>query len=184
MNNILKTIFDFVVWIFVPFILVMIIRYLHGIHKRADDHKHAEATRSGFWAGFILFIMALVYEVGAFIKIGFPHRDLYQGFDLPLALIGGVVGFILFSGGKRVLPAQVSGWLVLLGTFISFYALLHYLFIRTYNEILLSLILGITFGALAHSASSPTTLKEFLNPEEQHEPKKPREHETGNGISG
>ncbi|RJQ28431.1 hypothetical protein C4571_03605 [Candidatus Parcubacteria bacterium] len=164
MGNLLRTIFDFVIWIFVPFILFMIIRYLRGIHKRAEDPRYADATKSGFRAGFILFIIMLIYEVGGFLKAGFPDREIYQGIDLPLALLGAIVGFVLFSGGKRVLPAQVSGWITLVMTFISFYALLHYLFIRTYNEPLLSLILGITFGALAHSATSPTTLQEFLHP--------------------
>jgi hypothetical protein len=133
------------------------------VSKEAEDAKHASATRAGFWAGFMLFVMALIYHVGVFLKTGFPHNEVYQGFDLPTALLGGVLGFVLFSGGKRVLPAQVSGWLVLAGTFIAFYSFLHYVFIRTYNQTLLSLILGITFGALAHSASSPTTLKEFLS---------------------
>jgi len=165
MSGILKTIFQFVVWVFVPFILFMIIRYLYGIHKRMDHERHSEATKSGFWAGFVLFIMVLIYEVGKFLKTGFPDLEMYQGIDLPLALLGGIVGFVIFSGGKRVLPAQVSGWITLIATFITFYALLHYLFIRTYNEIFLSLILGITFGALAHSATSPTTLQEFLHPE-------------------
>mgnify|MGYP003393657823 CR=1 FL=1 len=165
MTGILKTIFDFVIWIFVPFILIMIIRYLYGIHQRAEDHKHAEATKSGFWAGFILFIMVLVYQVGIFVREGFPHNQIYQGFDLPIAIIGAIVGFVLFSGGKKVLPAEVAGIITLIGASVTFYSLLHYVFIRTHNELLLSLILGMTFGALAHSAFSPSTLREFLNPE-------------------
>lgn len=165
MNQFLKTVFDFIVWVFVPLILLMVIRYMYKTHKRVEGEKHRVATKAGFWAGFMLFIMTLIYQVGIFIKTGFPNKEMYQGFDLPLALVGGVVGFILFTGGKKVLPAQLSGWIVLVIAFVTLYALLHYVFIRTYNEILLSLILGIAFGALAHSATSPSSIKEFLEAE-------------------
>lgn len=164
MTDPLRSIFDFVIWIFVPLVLVMIIRYVSGVHKRVGDPRYSGSAKAGFWAGFILFIMVLIYQVGIFIATSFPHNKLYQGFDLVVALGGAVLGFLLFIGGRKASPQKIVGWVVLIVAFCAFYALLHYLFIRTYNKVLLSLILGMTFGALAHSASSPAALKEFIRP--------------------
>ena len=163
MTNVLRVIFDAAIWVFVPLILVLIIRYANSVSKKADEEKHRSAARAGFWAGFILFVMVLIYQVGIFVQSGFPDNELYQGFNIPVAIAAGIIGFVVVTGGKKVLPAQLSGWIVLIITFASFYALLHYLFIRTYNEMLLSLILGLTFGALAHAAASPSSLREFLS---------------------
>lgn len=185
MTSILRFIFDVTIWVFVPLILILIIRFARGMSGRAEDEKHSASAKSGFWAGFILFVTALIYHVGVFIKTSFPRNDIFQGFSLPLALVGAVAGFIIFSGGKRVLPAGFLGLIVLSITFAAFYSLLHYLFIRTANEILLSLIMGITFGALLHSAFSPTTLKEFLQARSRimREPSFEPGDEGGNGYS-
>ena len=159
----LQTIFDFVIWIFVPLILALVIKHVYSLTKVAQDPRHVSTMRAGFWGGFVLFIMALIYQVGIFVRTGFPHNEIFQGFNVPLAITGAILGFILFSGGKRVLPAKLSGWIVLVVTFVTCSALLHYLFIRTYNEVFLSLILGITFGMLAHFTTSPASLQDFLN---------------------
>ena len=97
-----------------------------------------------------------------FLKTGFPNTQIFQGFSLPLALGSALVVFIIFLGGKRIVPVVVSGVLVLIFAFLIFSALLHYLFIRTNNDVLLSVILGGIFGFLTHFAIAPTTFKEIL----------------------
>lgn len=162
MSEFLKTIFDFVIWVLVPFILLVVIWYVHSLKKRMPDHKQKDTIRAGFWAGVILFFMVLIYQVGIFLQTGFPENELYQGFNVPLAIVGAVASFFAFSGGKRVLPPELLSLIVLVVTFVSLWGLLHYLFIRTWNEPLLSLILGMTFGMLVHFATSPSSIHEFL----------------------
>jgi len=163
MESVLRPIFDIVIWFFVPAILVIILWYIKSVAKRTDDLRHKHTTRAGFWAGFVLFLIALIDQVGVYITTGFPDRDIYQGFSIPLALTGAAIGFVLFSGGKKVLPAKLAGWIVLVVSFLGFYGLLQYLFVRTWNEALLSLILGVTFGIFSHMAASPATLRDFLS---------------------
>ncbi len=163
MQGLLRIIFSLVVWGFVPSVLVFILWFTKSIAKRTDDLRHKHTTRAGFWAGFTLFLIALIDQVGQFIKIGFPNRDIYQGFSVALAITGAVIGYFLFSGGKKVLPAKLSGWIALAISFFGFYGLLQYLFIRTHNEAMLSLVLGVTFGILSHMAASPARLKDFLS---------------------
>lgn len=162
-KGLLLTIFDLIVWFFVPTVLVLILWFTKSVAKHTDDLRHKHTTRAGFWAGFTLFLIALIEQVGTFIKIGFPSRDMYQGFSVALAITGAVIGYFLFSGGKKVLPAKISGWIALFVSFFGFYGLFQYLFVRTHNEALLSLILGITFGVLSHMAASPARLKDFLS---------------------
>jgi hypothetical protein len=153
MENGLRAIFDIVIWVLVPVILFIILRRAHRMSKQFDDERHKAAAKSGFWAGTSLFLIILVYQVSIFIKSGFPNLDIYAGFDIWLALIGAAVGFVLSYGGRRTIPPKLVGFSVLVVTFLASYSLFHYLFIRTYNEVVLSLVLGITFGLLVHYAS-------------------------------
>jgi hypothetical protein len=127
-----------------------------------EDSRQKKSAKAGFWGGFMLFIMTLIYQVSIFIATSFPNNEIFQGFNIWTAIAGSVFGFLAFSGGKKMLPPKATGWIILLITFLSFYSLLHYVFIRTYNELLLSLITGLTFGVFAFFASSPATIKEFL----------------------
>jgi len=161
MADVLQAIFYFVVWFLIPAILLILIWLIKSMSDKAEEKKHRAAMRSGYWAGIMLFIIMLIYQISIFLKTGFPRNEVYQGFSLTLALASALVTFILFLG-KKVTPPVISGLLVLVLTFITFSALTHYLFIRTYNDVLLSAILGGVFGFLTHFAASPTSLKEFL----------------------
>lgn len=158
----LKTIFNFVIWIIVPLILCYIIGKTHGIAKKIEDRKHRSAVKAGFWAGFVLFLMYLISQVDTFLRLGFPKKDIFQGFNAPLALGAAIAAFFISSAGKRLVHARIAGWIVMLISFGGFSALLHYLFIHTWNEPLLSLILGFTFGHLVAHSLSPSTVHEFL----------------------
>ena len=162
MASVLQTIFYFVVWVLIPLILLVLIWLIKSMSEKTEEKRHRSAMRSGYWAGIMLFIIMLIYQISIFLKTGFPRNEVYQGFSLTLALTSAFVIFILFLGGKKVTPPVISGLLVLIFTFIVFSALIHYLFVRTYNDILLSAILGGVFGFLTHFAASPTSLKEFL----------------------
>lgn len=162
MATVLQSIFYFVVWVLIPLILLILIWLIKSISSNVEEKKHRSAMVSGYWAGIMLFIILLIYQISIFMKAGFPRNEVYQGFSLPLAMSSALVVFILFLGGKKITPPVISGVLVLIFSFLSYSALFHYLFIRTYNDILLSTILGGIFGFLTHLAVSPVSLKEFL----------------------
>ena len=158
MSETLRVVFNIVLWVAVPAILVIAVIKTSRLSRHAGDEKRASAARSGFWGGIILSLIALIYQVGIFLKTGFPDRDLFGGFDLWLALTSAVVGYLLSIGGKKAVPTKLVGLVVLILTFLSSYALIHYLLIRTYNDVVLSLVLGVTFGVLVHYAAGPATL--------------------------
>ena len=162
MNNLIKIIFDIVIWAFVPNILIIVIYFTRVVIAKTDDKRQKSAMKSGFWAGFLLFIMFLIYQVGFFVTHGFPDNPIYQGFNIILAIGSGIVGFCLFALGKQMASARLSGFAILILTFLSFYTLLNYLFIRTHNELILSLTLGVSFGVLAFFASSPASIARTL----------------------
>lgn len=162
MEVLLKDIFYFVVWVFVPAILVTLGLLVKSMVNKVEEKRHSSAMQAGYWAGIALFIIILIYQVAIFLQTGFPKEEIFQGFSLSLALGSALVVFIIFLGGKKIVPVVVAGLIVLIFTFLIFAALSHYLFIRTHNDVLLSMILGGIFGFLTHFAVSPSTLKEFL----------------------
>ena len=162
MEVFLKYIFYFVVWVFVPAILAALGWLVKSVANKVEEKRHRSAMQAGYWAGILLFIIILIYQVAIFLQTGFPKEEIFQGFSLSLAFGSALVVFIIFLGGKKIVPVVVAGLLVLIFTFLIFTALLHYLFIRTYNDILLSLILGGIFGFLTHFAVAPSSLKDFL----------------------
>ncbi len=162
MADVLKIIFDLIIWIFVPVILITVIWFLAFAYKRTEIKRQKSALQAGFWAGLMLSVIFLIYQVNIFLKIGFPQNDIFQGFKLWLSLTSALVVFILALGGKKIISPALSGWLNLLFTSISLSAFFHYIFIRTYNDVLLSVILGAAFGFLTHLAASPSSLKEFF----------------------
>ena len=157
MSETLRVVFYIILWIAVPAILVIAIIKTSRLSKNAGDEKHASAARSGFWGGIILSLITLIYQVGFFLKTGFPDRDLFGGFDLWLVLTSAVVGYLLSIGGKKAVPTKLIGFVVLVLTFLASYALIHYLLIRTHNDVVLSLVLGATLGVLVHYAAGPAT---------------------------
>ena len=159
--NILQWIFDVIIWVVIPIIILVAIRFAYSAVHSAESAKGKTAARSGFWAGFVLFIMAMIYQIGIFIKDGFPEDSIYQGFSMGMALGVAVLTFVFFFG-RRIFTGKLSGWAILLISFFGFYVFFQYLFVHTYNEELLSAILGVVFGTLTHFAVFPSSLHEFL----------------------
>ncbi|MBI4085552.1 MAG: hypothetical protein HY432_03575 [Candidatus Liptonbacteria bacterium] len=156
MEAILKFFFYLVVWFFVPIVLLLIIRFLATVHTRTNTKSQKHAAHAGFWAGFVLFIIVMIYQINIFLQIGFPNNYMYNGFNLWLCLIAALIIFVVAT------PTVMSNWTVLILTFLSFFALFHYLFVRTYNDIILSIVMGMVFGFLTHIAASLSPAGEFL----------------------
>ena len=117
----LQIIFDIITWTAVPAVLTTVLLVTHSFTKKVENQKYRASARSGFLAGFFLFLIILIYQVGFFLKAGFPNLPIYQGFNLFLTLAASFIVFILF-GGKHLFPARFSGWVVLLISFASFWA--------------------------------------------------------------
>ncbi len=162
MSQLLQFLFNFVIWVFVPAIMVTVLYITRVFINLTEDKKVQHTMKSGFWAGFLLFIMVLLYDVSIFLTTGFPNNPIYQGFSLFMAIIAGLITFVVFLGRRFFTSNKTNGVSVLIATFIGFYVLTNYLFIRTHNELVLSLTLGVTFGVLSHFAISPSTLRKTL----------------------
>lgn len=167
-RNLLHFVFNVVLWVIVPFILVAVIFLTRHVIGKTSDHRQKSAMKSGFWAGFLLFLMGLIYQVAIFLQEGFPKKELFQGFSLWLAIGSGLIGFFVFLGGKRIVAPSLSGITTLVVTFLAMYALLHYLLIRTFNELVLSLTLGIAFGVLTHFANPHSHVVKILKGTDHH----------------
>lgn len=155
MEPALKQAFDVVVWVLVPFLLLLALWKTYSHLTKSPDARTNESSRAGFWSGFILFIIILIYQVGGFFRTGFPEGPIYRGFDLWLAFSAALLAFLMFFGGRKAIPPHFKGWSIFASSIFTFYSLFHYLFIRTYNEFLLSLVLGLALGILVHDIVSP-----------------------------
>lgn len=160
--QLLKLGFNVIIWTFVPLIVLIILYFTRLTAKRADDKKYRDAMKAGFWAGFILFVMVLIYQVGIFIQEGFPSNDIFQGFNIWWALLSALFGFFIFMAGHRAASPRLAGLEIMAVVFLSTYTFIHYLFIRTWNEIVLSAALGVAFGVLAYFACFPGSVRKAL----------------------
>jgi len=161
--RVLTLIFNLIVWFFVPLIALVMLYFARVLPARADDRQHESAMKAGFWAGVMLFVIILVYQISVFVREGFPSEAIYQGFNLWWAILSAVFGFFIFTNAKEAVSPKLAGLGILLLSFLGCYIFLHYLFIRTYNELLLSAVLGITFGVLTHFASTPGLIRRVLH---------------------
>ena len=57
MEDFLRFVFSFMIWTFVPAILIFAFLFSARLHKRVEDKKYKAAMRSGFWAGIMLFVI-------------------------------------------------------------------------------------------------------------------------------
>lgn len=162
MSSALNLLFSVVIWGLVPALLAWCVFFFGRLYQRVDDLRHRYTARSGFWAGVMLFLVVIIYQIGQLREAGFPENDIYQGFDLWFALASGVLGYLFLSGGRHIISPRLMGWFVMFMTFAPLWMLVHYLFIRSYNATLLSLVLGMTFGILAHLAASPSSIRDLL----------------------
>lgn len=161
MSEVIKGTFDVVIWTYVPAVLCLVIVFAYFISDKIEHIHYKKTARSGFWAGFILFLMVLIYQVSVFLKTGFPDEPIYRGFNLLLAVGAAIMTFPIFQISKKISP-KMAGWIVLTLTALSFTMLFHYLFIHTLNEHILSMVLGVSFGVFAHTAFTPVSLDDLI----------------------
>ena len=162
MPKTLDFIFNIIVWAIIPFILFTILFLTKRTSSDPDFAKQVKSINSGFWGGITLVAIIIVYKVANFIISGFPHNPIFQGFDLWITFGASLVTLILFAMKKTVAGGKTIGLSVMIITALSLYFLIDYLLIREDNALLLSITLGAAFGSLLHFASSPRSLKDFL----------------------
>ena len=168
MEGLLKFVFDVVIWVLVPLIILSVLYFTRAGAKRPGHEKDASSIRSGFWAGFVLFLIVLVYKVGQCLVNGFPENEIYQGFNIWIVFASTLGVLILMATKGKVKSSRTTGLATLLISFVGFYAFVDYMLIREYNEILLSLTLGVAFGSLLSFASSPSSFREFFSFRKRH----------------
>lgn len=161
MSEVLQAIFTIITWTFVPGILVLAIAKSYTLADKIEHKTYKAAARSGFTGGLVLFFITIIYQLGQYSKNGFPEAPMYQGFNLWLALGSAAATFAIFYGGRMV-SVKFVGWIVLIISFASFWALFHYVFVHTANQYILSSVLGIAFGVFCHTAFSPVSIDDLL----------------------
>ena len=162
MPKTLDFLFNIIVWAIVPLILFIILLLTKRTASDPDFVKQVKSINSGFWGGVTLVAIILVYKVAGFVISGFPHNPIFQGFDLWITFGTSLIILILFALKNTVAGNKTIGLSVMIITSLSLYFLIDYLLIRENNSLLLSITLGAAFGSLLHFASSPKSLKDFL----------------------
>ena len=162
MEEVLKGIFDVIIWTFVPTVMGITLMRSFAIAGKIEQKHYKHVARSGFWAGVILFLFIVVYQIGGFLKAGFPDVPIYQGLSIVLTVVSALATFAAFSGGRRAISPKLAGWIVLVVTSVSSWILFHYLFVHTWNEFILSIVLGVSFGIFGHTAFSPLSLDDLV----------------------
>ncbi len=162
MPKTLDFLFDIIIWVLTPLILFLILMMTKKTAKDPDFAKEVKSIKSGFWGGVTLVAIIVIYKVGGYLANGFPDNPIFQGLNLFWTFATALVALLLFTIKGTVAGHKTIGLTVLALTTLSLYGLVHYFLIREYNELILSITLGAAFGALLHFASSPKSLKDFL----------------------
>lgn len=162
MPKTLNFLFDVVVWVVVPLIMLIILMMAKRTAKDPDFSREVKSIKAGFWGGVVLVAILVVYKVRDYLTIGFPDNPIFQGFDLLTTFLAAMAVVILFNSKNAVASEKTIGLTVLATTAASLYALISYLLIRDHNQLLLSATLGVAFGGLLHFAGSPKSLTDFI----------------------
>jgi hypothetical protein len=162
MGTIIKSIFIFCAyWIIVPFILIGIFSFSRLIMKNVASGENRISAKAGFWAGLVLFIIYFIYEIPLFKTPEFI-KITTLGINIFGIIIGSFLGFFFLFVVKRWIPTRIVGFVVMFLAFSSTSALYSYVFIQTFNRFLLSLTLGVGFGALLHITLWPKSIHEII----------------------
>ena len=81
MAGALQFIFDIIIWIFVPVMLIIGLWTLYSFCKRMEDEKYRASAKAGYLGGFLLFVIAFIFQVGGYVQNGFPQEPIFQGFN-------------------------------------------------------------------------------------------------------
>lgn len=160
--DILKFIFDIVVWFVAPGLLAYVAIRSAALYLKVSGRKHRSAMKAGFWAGTTLFLAVFVYQVSNVIARGSIPEAVYQGFSFLLSGTALLSVFLTLHLARKFLTPELAGVVVFLLSFVSLSGITHYLLIRSGNDLALSLILGGAVGAFAYFMIRPSTIHDFL----------------------
>lgn len=164
MNSELRIILDvlvaLVIWIAVPSIMIGLVMLGHWASHQTEEGDLRTAARAGFWAGLVCFV---IFFAATLRYSGVPTEWVRNLHVEPLSVLGGLVGgFLLFQALARLLRTRAIGFLVLLLAFSGITALYSYIFLRGFNDAILSASLGVALGLLLHVVVLPGVLRELF----------------------
>lgn len=154
MTEIIKALFEIVVWTFVPGTAAVVLYKMYQIPKDEEKDPRQLSLRAGFWGGVILFLIIFVAQTGRFVQTAFPQETIYQGFNSFLALGSAIVVFAAYYRRHEIRHGS-RAWLALGLSSLSLWVFFHYLFIHTANKYILSLTLGALFGLFVYKVFVP-----------------------------
>jgi hypothetical protein len=161
-NILQKVVVVLVVWVLVPIILFGLFWLSRSIVEKAKSGENKLSTRAGFWAGLILFVIFLIYELP---KIKFPDFISITSinFNLFLLIISIMAGYMFLYLLKILIPTRMAGFAVLTFVFCSLSSLFSYFCIQSINDYIMSISLGFAFGALVHIIVSPQMINNIFS---------------------
>lgn len=156
-----KSITLFVGWVFAPAMMLGSVALSRITAERLLSREDRIAARAGWWAGVLLFVLYFLYQFP-----GFEVPQLFVSPRLELNLIGAtsglLAGFLILRSLNVLMETKVYPFLLLLLSFGGAAAWYHYVFVGTYNALLLSVCLGIALGLLLHVALFPHSRRTLL----------------------
>lgn len=172
-----------VVWLVVPLIMIGMAIMAGSMPNRVSDPDIASAARAGRWAGLLAFVIYFVRELPAFKA---PSTAFDQDLQVSLWLVGGgaVVGFFGIWLMARLLTTRALGFFVLVVVFAGLSTLHSYFFLRTNNDMLMAVTLGIVFGAFIHQIIDPQALRSAIPPTRPSGPRSDTSESSGRETAG
>ena len=150
-----------VAWILVPAVLLGAVGLARSVAERLTDTNLRDAALSGWWAGLLIFVLFVLYQLPTVQAPVFYHGPEVLVLNIA-ALIAGFVGSIAGSfllsrlRTTRLLPFATMGL-----TFLGGATWYHYDFTAAHNEWVVSVSLGIVLG-LAVRAARSLTVRSYL----------------------
>ncbi len=158
-----QSIVTLIPWLVVPIILIVLLIFSTIIVRRVNDPEARLSARGGFWAGFILFVIFMISQLG---DVHEPHFDfsLIPGLEFIPLISGVVVGFALLWAVRALLPTRLVGVTTLLLTAIITSALYSFVFLESLRTIVLYAALGAALGILVHITLFPSSIRNLWKP--------------------
>jgi peptidoglycan/LPS O-acetylase OafA/YrhL len=151
----------FIFWTIAPIILFSLLFFALRMGSKAPNPEAATSAKAGFFAGLILFIVFVIFNIETIEKPNFFEVDaaslnyLYAGYGIVIGF-GMLFGVRLFQGTRRV------GFMVLILVTSCLCLLYSLVFLTAWRTIILSLVLGLGFGILFHICILPGSVKSLL----------------------
>ena len=148
-------------WLIIPSLLLQLILLGKKIGVRVKEQERKISAQAGWWAGLVLFAF---FFVNQFANFAIPEAFSTPSININLMTCSGgiAVGMLSLWLFKKYLSQKAIGAVTALLSYSGSMSLYSYLFIRTYNELLLSATLGLVFGVLLYLIVFPKDFREFV----------------------